>query len=251
MNKYEAEAKYGFRLYEGGVVLEPTIRVVEIEGLDAEACFGTHVTNTREVGAIKIVNVDRIADGVVRLEYVAGTNVAIHARELEGRIAEVSRILGGDALQKAKAVIEDLSRLRNLLTKYRKEYLEYMREKVLRGSEEIDGIRFSIIKLEIEDKEITSELLLRVSKEEKNFIAFILVPTESGTRIECAAGEHAARRAPVNTLLRAIVEELGGRGGGKPTHASGFIPKPATQELLENIRDALRRQLTAMTGKTT
>ncbi len=251
MDKYEAEARYGFRLYEGGVVLEPTIRVVEIEGLDAEACFGTHVMNTREVGAIKIVNVDRIADGVVRLEYVAGTNIATYARRLESKIAEVSRILGGDALQKAKAVVEDLGRLRNLLTKYRKEYLEYMREKVLRSSEEINGIRFSVIKLEIGDKEITSELLLRVSKEEKNFIAFVLEPIESGTRIECAAGEHVARRAPVNMLLRAIIRELGGRGGGKPTHASGFIPKPATKELLENIRDALRRQLTALTGKTT
>ncbi len=251
MDKYEAEARYGFRLYEGGVVLEPTIRVVEIEGLDAEACFGTHVMNTREVGAIKIVNVDRIADGVVRLEYVAGTNVATYAKRLESKITEVSRILGGDALQKAKAVIEDLGRLRNLLTKYRKEYLEYMREKVLHSSDEINGIRFSVIKLEIEDKEITSELLLRVSKEEKNLITLILVPTESGTRIECAAGEHAARKAPVNTLLRAIIRELGGRGGGKPTHASGFIPRPATQELLENIRDALRKQLTALTGKTT
>lgn len=251
MNKYEAEAKYGFRLYEGGVVLEPTIRVVEIEGLDAEACFGTHVTNTREVGAIKIVNVDRIADGVVRLEYVAGTNVAIHARELENRIAEVSRILGGDALQKARAVVEDLSRLRNLLARYRKEYLELMREKVLRSSEDVNGIRFSVIKLEIEDREFTSELLLRISKENDDFITFILIPTGNGTRIEGAAGRQVANRVPLNKLLQAIIKEFGGRGGGKPTHASGFIPKPATQELLEGLRDAIRRQLLIMTGRTT
>jgi len=245
MNKYEAEDKYGFRLYEGGVVLEPTIRVVEIEGLDAEACFGTHVTNTREVGAIKIVDVDRIADGVVRLEYVAGTNVALHARSMENKLAEISRILGGDALQKARAVVEDLSRLRNLLAKYRRKYMEYMREKIINESTSINGVRFSVVKLEIDDKEIISELLLKISKEEKDLVAFILAPVSGGTLIECAAGEYAAVRVPVNTLLRAIIKELGGRGGGRPTHASGFVPRPVTQELLKSVREALKKLLTA------
>lgn len=201
------------------------------------------------MGAIKIVNVDRIADGVVRLEYVAGTNVTIYAKELESRITEVSRILGGDALQKARAVVEDLSRLRNLLARYRKEYLELVHEKVLRSSEDLNSIRFSVIKLEIEDREFVSELLLRISKENDNFITFILIPAENGTRIEGAAGWQAAKKAPLNKLLQAIIKEFDGRGGGKPTHASGFIPKPATQELLEGLRDALRKQLLIMTGK--
>ena len=33
----------------------PEIRVVNIEGLDLQADGGTHVDNTREVGAIKVV----------------------------------------------------------------------------------------------------------------------------------------------------------------------------------------------------
>lgn len=46
--------------------------VVDIEGIDTEACCGTHVDNTAEIGWIKIVKTTWISDGVVRLYYVAG-----------------------------------------------------------------------------------------------------------------------------------------------------------------------------------
>ena len=35
-----------------------TIRVVEIEGIDRQACGGTHVKNTAEVGRIKMIKAE-------------------------------------------------------------------------------------------------------------------------------------------------------------------------------------------------
>ena len=49
-----------------------SVRVVETEGFDVEACGGTHLNNTGEVGFIKLTGSKKIQDGVVRLEYVAG-----------------------------------------------------------------------------------------------------------------------------------------------------------------------------------
>lgn len=77
MDKAEAETKFGFRLYQGGVVPGNELRVVDIEGVDTEACCGTHADNTAEVGWIKIQKTQRISDGVVRLYYVA------HERAIE------------------------------------------------------------------------------------------------------------------------------------------------------------------------
>ena len=71
MDKAEAEKQYGFHLYQGGVVPGNSLRVVNIEGVDTEACCGTHCDNTAEVGWIKMVKSQRISDGVVRLYYVA------------------------------------------------------------------------------------------------------------------------------------------------------------------------------------
>ncbi|MDP6459300.1 MAG: alanine--tRNA ligase, partial [Candidatus Hydrothermarchaeota archaeon] len=68
----EAEAKFGFRLYQGGTVPGRELRVVKIYDLDVEACGGTHLNRTGEVKAVKMIGSTKIQDGVVRLEYVAG-----------------------------------------------------------------------------------------------------------------------------------------------------------------------------------
>jgi alanyl-tRNA synthetase len=71
MDKAEAERQFGFKLYQGGVVPGNTLRVVDIAGIDTEACCGTHCDSTAEVGWIKIIKSQRISDGIVRLYYVA------------------------------------------------------------------------------------------------------------------------------------------------------------------------------------
>ena len=71
MDKAEAERQHGFSLYQGGIVPGNSLRVVEIEGVDTEACCGTHADNTSEVGWIRLLRSSRISDGIVRMEYVA------------------------------------------------------------------------------------------------------------------------------------------------------------------------------------
>ena len=50
-----AEQNYSFRIYQGGVVPSNNVRIVNIGNLDIEACGGTHVFNTGEIGFIKIL----------------------------------------------------------------------------------------------------------------------------------------------------------------------------------------------------
>nr|ABZ08742.1 putative tRNA synthetases class II (A) [uncultured marine crenarchaeote HF4000_APKG4H17] len=67
-----AEQKYGFKIYQGGIVPVKSIRIVSIEDFDIEACGGTHVKQTDEIELIKITRTKRIQDGVVRIEFVSG-----------------------------------------------------------------------------------------------------------------------------------------------------------------------------------
>ncbi len=72
MSRAEAEVTYGMRLYQGGAVPGTNIRVVEIPGIEVEACGGTHVNSTAEVGPIKLLKSQKIQDGIVRLTFTAG-----------------------------------------------------------------------------------------------------------------------------------------------------------------------------------
>ena len=72
MPRSNAELKYGMGIYQGGAVPGKNIRIVEIPGYDVEACGGTHLNNTSETGKIRILNSQKIQDGVVRLTFTAG-----------------------------------------------------------------------------------------------------------------------------------------------------------------------------------
>ncbi|MCF7871539.1 alanine--tRNA ligase [Candidatus Woesearchaeota archaeon] len=93
MKRNLAEAKYSVRIYQGGAVPGKELRIVNIEGFDVEACGGTHLDVTGDVGHIKILRTSKIQDGIVRLEFVAG-NAAEKEFEKERKIiAESEQIL--------------------------------------------------------------------------------------------------------------------------------------------------------------
>ncbi len=95
--KDKAEKQYGFRLYQGGAVPGAELRVIKVGDIDVEACGGTHVDNTEEIGKIKITGSKRIQDGVVRLEYVAGKYAEEESGKDEKLAREVLASLGMDA----------------------------------------------------------------------------------------------------------------------------------------------------------
>jgi alanyl-tRNA synthetase len=94
MSRSEAEARYGFVLYQGGAVPGRKIRVVSIEGLDVEACGGTHLNLTGEAKIIRIIKTSKLQDGIVRIEFAAGKAAAKTADASHTILEEASMILG-------------------------------------------------------------------------------------------------------------------------------------------------------------
>ena len=81
MERNKAEREYGFRLYQGGVPPGNMIRVLNIPGIDVEACGGTHLNNTSEIEKIRILKTERIQDGVNRIVFAAGKMADIYQNE--------------------------------------------------------------------------------------------------------------------------------------------------------------------------
>ena len=93
-SRSEAERRFGFTLYQGGAVPGKELRIVEVEGFDVEACGGTHCTHTSEVGAISVLDVERIQDGIVRLTFASGERALDLREEHEEILKEAARRLG-------------------------------------------------------------------------------------------------------------------------------------------------------------
>ncbi|UXD21722.1 alanyl-tRNA synthetase [Ignicoccus pacificus DSM 13166] len=199
----EAEAKYWFTIYQGGVPMDKEIRLVEIEGWDIQACFGTHLANTGEVGALKVISTRKIQDGVVRLEYVAATRVAEVAQEMERTLEEAASKVGGDKsalVKRIESLLERERKERELLNKYRKA----LKELYVKKAESLGKLK--VLKMDLEDPELAQEVLRELSSDS---VAAVIV----GNRVELAA--------PKDIGLGKMIRQIGiCKGGGKGARAT-------------------------------
>ncbi len=121
MDRNEAEANFGFAIYQGHGVPAKNLRIVEVRDLngkliDAEACGGLHLMGRESsIGIIKITNSSRIHDGIDRIEFVAGPAGIDYVKSLQGKIKDVSTISDVDADKLAEGIgakIKEMQRYR-------------------------------------------------------------------------------------------------------------------------------------------
>ena len=103
----EAEQTYGMNIYQGGAVPGKLLRIVNIDGIDVEACGGTHLKNTAEAGEIKILKTTKISDGIVRLYFTAG-EAAQKEKKKETQILEESAKLLNVNVEQLPARVSEL-----------------------------------------------------------------------------------------------------------------------------------------------
>lgn len=93
MKREEAEREYGMRIYQGGAVPGRELRIVNIGGVDIEACGGTHLNNTNETGHISLLKSTKIQDGIVRITFTSGSRSNELSNIDNELIEEISKLL--------------------------------------------------------------------------------------------------------------------------------------------------------------
>lgn len=238
MGKFEAEAEYGLKIYQGGAIYSPVLRIVEIPGWDAQACFGTHLRNTVEIGAIKITKAERIQDGVIRLEFIAGDRLVERIRELEDEKRKSIEVLGGvgeDLLSITRKFAEELRNSQEKLRSYRKIVEELLVERAISASRQACGLSLTAIEIPIEDEKLAKDVLEELSMK-RGMVAAIRM----GDIIEVAMDPKLAEAAKAD--LRELIKELapfGAKGGGKRDHVTyrskEGIPLEALAKAVEKV----------------
>jgi alanyl-tRNA synthetase len=235
----KAEQKFGFDLYQGGVPPGKEIRVVQVDG-EVQACAGTHCHSTGEVGAIKIIRVEHIQDGVERIEFAAGIAALYHMQRIERLLAEASGVLSvqpenlppsaarfftewkerGKEIERLRAKLADLE-LKNLQPDFVNNHLLLVRRLDIAPKE-----------LNIQAKKIAEQGGTAVLISGENINAAYIVGATGSPTINVAEFVENASNA------------LGGRGGGSPKWAQGGGPKVKDIDLtLMTVHNKLVHQL--------
>lgn len=100
----EAEGKFGFRIYQGGAVPGLSLRIVSIGDIDNQACGGTHVDRTGDIGLFKIVKRESVQDGVERVTFKCGRAAVLYIQSREKLLRDAAASIAVPESQLAPSI---------------------------------------------------------------------------------------------------------------------------------------------------
>ncbi|RZN36851.1 MAG: alanine--tRNA ligase, partial [Methanophagales archaeon ANME-1-THS] len=236
MDRNEAEQKYGFRIYQGGVPTGQKIRIVRTGAdEDVEACAGTHFSWTGEVGPIKIVRTERIQDGIERIEYAAGEAAVeeIQAQEeLIRKSASVLKVPPERLPSVVERFFEEWKQLKKENERLRGQIAELELGRLKREAQELHGAQ--VIVAVVPDAD-TKELLKIASQlANDNFMTLLIGKSERHAAAVCSIPAQLRGAVHAGDVIKRVCEVLGGSGGGKGELAQGGGAKV---EMVEKARE--------------
>lgn len=254
----EAESCYGFRLYQGGAVPGKMIRVVKTGTWDVEACAGTHLKSTGEIGYVKIRSTERVQDGVERLVYSVGMQAVKAVQAQERLLWKVSEVLNAplEKLDKtAERVVKDLKEANTEKRKLLKELTAKESADAAAGGasaaemqEDIAGVK--LLKRdfgEVTDVNRMVQTGSEIIKLNDTIVTLFYGADAKTTRIMVMAGDAAvARGVNASEVVKVAAPVFGGGGGGRPSFAQGGGTKPEKlQDAVKAAEETIKKQLKA------
>ena len=239
-----AEQKYGFRIYQGGVVPVKSVRIVSIGDLDIEACGGTHVANTSDVEEIKITRTKRIQDGVVRIEFVSGESAKEFVRK---------KHQDSENREKEEKLKEQEKEKRVERRQLAKERIPIIAKSLSECKEGISTIEDIIIELTESGKAnfcySTSNdyddvfhigLGEVLCKADPRLVYCGLFEEGEKIRVIVYAGDEISKEKSAGEIVRSISQILGGAGGGSSKFAQGGgTDKSKKEDAIKNAKTVI------------
>ena len=237
MPRREAEDKYGFVLYQGGVPPGKTLRVVSIDDLDHQGCGGTHLDRTSEIGLIRILGWRKVQDGVIRLEFVAGEVARKKEDEARRILEECKKMVGEDVIKG----VEDLKRRWKENKKRIEGLREKLSEKLSPSFKSVSGLRVLVRSVESAGPKDLQKISLRLSGDDT---VILLVGTDDRLSVFGSAGKVAVEKGVnIGEVVREVSQELGGKGGGTPGLGQGFGTGGNIEDVLKKAEEIIWRML--------
>jgi alanyl-tRNA synthetase len=247
MAREKAESKYGYRLYQGGAVPGSKIRVVRIVGWDAEACGGTHVKHTGELGLFKIEKTDRLQDGVDRIIFSAGQPALKLVGQGYESLMKTSQLLNTPPEEVPKAVkvlLADKEKLEKQVKKIQERNLETKLRKIQDSAVQVGPIHLIVTKIAktsgVDPVQVANRL-----KESNPDIVIVIFETSDKVQVVAAAGERAVQNGiDCGKIISLATRTLGGGGGGRPFFATGGgHDREKIEDAMKTVEQVIETQL--------
>ncbi len=205
------------------------VNVVQFGNFTMEFCGGTHVSNSSQIGLLKILSESSIASGIRRIEAVTGAGVEAFIYRQLGKVKETN--------EKLENLINEKKKLEKELAELKLKEKFYSIKNIVASPSEVKGI--NVFKGEItvssmnELKSLGDELRIKM----KSGVGLLISDISGKAAIVCVVSDDLIKNQKLmaGKIVGLVAKIVDGGGGGKPHLAT------AGGKNVLRIPDALNR----------
>lgn len=196
------------------------LRLVEVPDFDLSACGGTHVARTGGIGVIAIAGTEKVRGGT-RVEFLCGGRALDRFRQWRSAVADSRRLLSVEPAELAPA-IERLQQEQKALGRSARslqERLAVHEAAALVGRGVRSGTRVVIAEVLDGWDAVGLKALAVAAAATPGAVVALFSTSEPALVVVARAAD--VPDVDAGAVLRALVAQFGGKGGGKPDLAQG------------------------------
>lgn len=225
---------------------EGDLRIVAIADFDRNACGGTHVRSTGQIGGLHLRGLEKVKQGL-RVEFVCGLRAARTARSDFASLTEAARQLSvgfeevPQAIQHLQADAKQTAKHTLWLTN---ELAQYQAAELAAQTPVEAGLR--LVRLQWTaanqtDAAYAKLLASKIAAHAKQTVAIIgWMPDDAAAPATVVLSRSGDLNFDCGVLLRETVTARGGRGGGSKDMAQGSVPMNQLEAALNELASRCR-----------
>jgi len=201
-----------------------------------ELCGGTHVKNTAEIRAFKIVSESGVSSGVRRIEALSGKSAINYlfqnlkenqtSRNLAGIQDHWSKYLENPTplpewIENKKSEIKNLEKEIKNLKKGAIDLNQLL--KSAKPMKTIPSAQFLMVQIDAAEREILSETADRLRDHLRSGIIIVVGNAQGEHPIVVSITKDVTASFAAGVLLKKATQVMGGKGGGRPDFAQGSV----------------------------
>jgi alanyl-tRNA synthetase len=198
------------------------LRLIDIENFDLNACGGTHVRSTGQIGSILIRKTEKVRQGV-RVEFVCGMRTVATARRDFTTLTEAAAVFSTHIYElpaQARKTLEEAKLGQKLQAKLQEEVAELQAAHFLQTATDIGGKKLVVHFFADRDLSFIKMLAQKLTRAQPSFALLGC----GGAQPSIVFAQSPGLAHDMGALMKQTLQSLGTRGGGNKEIAQGGAP---------------------------
>ena len=219
------------------------VRVVQMGDFSRELCGGTHLTNTSQVGLVRIIGEESVSAGTRRITALTGKAALDFIKSEEAILGEVAgtlRVPPSQAAERVHALQEELKTLKKQASQKRTETAPKVSADDLLASAVVIGDVSAVVQSVPSASADDLRQLIDVLRRKQPAKLAVFLATVVDAKVQLVAGftpDLVETGLHAGNWLKEVAPVVGGGGGGRPdlAQAGGKIPAQVPEALRKAV----------------